>query len=117
MITLGRYHQLSDAQRDAEELASRGIESSISQVSDPSGLGGEPVIELQIRLEDLEKLEDVKEGDEQPAEELPYECPHCGSRNYEAALPSLLEMIGDLFRADELKFQCKDCQRKFKVPA
>ncbi len=117
MITLGRYHHLSDAKRDADDLAERGIEASIVQGTDPGDLAGGPSIELRIRREDLEKLDDLEDdASSEAGRENPYECPRCGSRAYEAAIPSLFELVSGFLGTDHgLRFKCKDCRRKFSV--
>ena len=117
MITLGRYHHLVDAKRDADDLAERGIEASIVQGIDSGDLAGDPSIELRISPEDFEKLDDLEDDASSESEqEGPYECSHCGSRRYEAALPSIFELVSGFLGTDHgVRLKCKDCRRKFSV--
>ena len=63
MVIIGRYSNRQDAQLNADRIASRGIEVKIfqSEMLGPIG-GNQPGFELQIFEEDLEQLEQIREG-------------------------------------------------------
>jgi hypothetical protein len=124
-VALSQYSRLEDAQKDAARLAKRGIEVSIVHTGAGGIIAGTGTsVELRILADDLDKLSGFEsEIAEEVVAERRYECPKCGSNDYEPWQPLEETLVGMLRvllgrkpkGTDYLNLKCGNCACYFRI--